>query len=846
MTHAALPGRPPNWLLHDQVVVRTTGFPYEVVEELTLPRTAADVDAVLAAERAAEAHREVLLREAFPEAVRAVAGDRAAGRLLSKQRSAVGRWCPVSAPELAPGDGLADRLREWNRLLAVVAGLAELAEAEHPAELALCRERLRARAADPLLQDAILLLSPAFHDSLRKYAGGPGTPRDGWQVERRLAAYLQRLAAKNETNSHFGPVNYGRLDPALPDEVRVERDPSLVTRTVFAAARLADAVTAAVQADPRMRPHLRPRRSVAHRFEDGRAVHTGTGRAATLTPADARLLGAADGTGSVLDLAASLGEPWPSVAARVAALVHRRLLSFAPPAGPDTAHPLDAVTAWLDGLPAHHDGDAEHAVREWRATAEELADLVAGCAAVPRTEATAALRRLEERYEELSGESARRGAGVMYADRTLVFEECRGDLARFELGGAVARRTGDSLVPVLELWRTAALLRGHDQRRQARRILDALAPGGDVPLLRYLRSATGTASDDGPDGGTALGRFEDSLRGLLDGHGDAPHVELDPGRLAALSAAALGEIADAATGARHPAFTSVDLLLAAASEKDLAEGRFRIVVGEGHAPALVSVFPTDHFRREGGDPDRVAALLAKVFADAGVRVGQVLIGRHTKIFPYRLADTLVELRPHLPGPGAVPAAALRVCRDGGGVTLYDHDGPLLLHPQLRRAPGFDPFAPFTLPAVEDHPVTLPGHTPRITVGGVVYQRERWQVPGLPWDGAIGGWALLRAAREWRARSGMPEQVYYRTPEEPKPLLLDFTSRHLVELFHRHVARSAGPVTVSEMLPAPGELWLPGRDGRHTFELRAFAVHPGSAGAATGGPGWRVHRAEPAA
>ncbi|GAA1257124.1 hypothetical protein GCM10009677_04270 [Sphaerisporangium rubeum] len=844
MTHA-LP-RPAPWSLLDHLVVRTTGFPYEAVEELRLPASAEAIDAVLAAERAAGEHRATLLRDTFPAAVRAAAGDKAAGRLLSRQRAAVGRFRPVAVPEAygaaVPTEALTEALTEWNRLLAVTAELAERAEAAHPAELALCGERLRAVAADPRLQDAILLLSPAFHDSLRKYAAG--SAKDARQVERRLAAYLQRLAAKNETNSHYGPVNHGRLDPGLTAPLRVVRDPSRVTRTVFAAARLADALTAAVHADPRMRPHLRPRRSVAFQVADGRATHTGTGRAVALSPEDVRLIEAADGTRGVAELAADLGEPWTSVAARVAALVHRRLLVFAPPAAPDTAYPLAAVAGWLASCPQAVDDDADQAVKEWSSTAQELTGLVAACAAEPRTTAMTALRRLEERYEELSGEAARRGGGTMYADRTLVFEECRGDLARFELGGGTARRVGDDLVPVIELWRTAALLRSHDQRRQARRVLDALTPRGDVPLLRYLRSATAAVPDGGPVGGpvdgtvggtedTALAGFGRALRGLLDGHGDAPHVELAPERLAAVSAGALAAIDDVS----HPSFTSVDLMLAADGPEAAAEGRFRLVVGEGHAPALLSVFPTDHFRRESGDPDRVAALLAKVFADAGVRVGQVLIGRGTKIFPYRLADTLIELRPHLPGPGGVPAAALRVRADGHGVALYDDDGPLLLHPQLRRAPGFDPFAPFTLPAVEDHPVTLPEHTPRITVGGVVYQRERWRVPGLPWDAGLGGWGLLRAAREWRARSGMPEQVYYRTPEEPKPLLLDFTSRHLVELFHRHVARGAGPVTVSEMLPAPDDLWLTGPDGRHTMELRAFAVHPGGAGAT----GWRLHR-----
>ncbi|GII88984.1 hypothetical protein Ssi03_69740 [Sphaerisporangium siamense] len=966
-----------SWLLHDHLVVRTAGFPYEALEEVRLPDTAAGVDAVLAAERAAEAHREHLLREAFPEAVRAAReAEPAAGRLLSKQRAAVGRRVPAPRAESAPGAELAAALVEWNRLLAEAAELATRASAAHEAELARCSARLKARAGDPLLRDAVLLLSPAFHEGLRKYAASPsGQNRENRQIERRLVTYLQRLAAKNETNSHFGPVNYGTLNPDLPAAARVERDPSAVTRTVFASARLAEAISDGVRADPRMRGHLRPRPSLTHRFAGDRAVSQITGAATALDPVDARLITLSATGLTVRELARELSrettqetrppepepertrltqvetEPTPvtepetertrlpqaesdraqlaqteaertpateeagrtsggaargvleDVVGRVEALVRRRLLTYAPLAAPDTARPLDAVIAWLDAVADQDPGkDGEEAVREWRATAAELASLVEACGAESRAEGVAAARELEERYEALTGEAARRGAGRMYVDRTLVFEECRGDLTRFELGGPVTRRVGDGLVPVLELWRTAALLRHHDQQVRARRVLDTVAPQGEAPLLAYLRAATaghganrhgdatranrhgdgsGTdrqddatrgagrdeltygdrhggltpaeqrddltraGGDAAPGGaGTALARFEGLVRGLLEGREGESHVELRAEEIIALAARAREMLADVPVpGADLPAFTSVDLLIAARDERALAEGDFRIVVGEGHAPALLSVFPTDHFRREEGRPDRIAALMEKVFADAGVRVAQVLIGRGTKIFPYRVADTLVELRPHLPAAGgAVPASALRVRRDGAGVALCDEDGPLLLHPQLKRAPGFDPLAAFTLPAVEDHPFTLPGHTPRLTVGGVVYQRERWQAPGLPWDADLAGWSLVRAAREWRARAGMPEQVYYRTPEEPKPLLLDFSSRHLIEVFHRHVARTAGPVTVTEMLPSPEGVWLPAPDGRHTFELRAFAIHPG--GDATA-PAWRLHRGSPA-
>ncbi len=830
------------WLLHDQLVVRTTGFPYEVLEELRLPRTAAALDALLDAGQRIEEHRERLLREVFPVAVRILRGDPAATRRLSKQRSAVGRRRPVADPGTGAAAGPAKALREWNRLLAEADALVRRAERTHLGELAGHRERLHALASDPRVRDAALLLSPAFAEGLERYArsafdrGADGAGgRDSRRIELRFASYLQRLAAKNETNSFYGPVNYGRLVPGSAQAMRIERDPALVSRTVFATARLAEAVTTAIQADPRMRPHLRPRRSTGHRTDEaGATVNTATGRTVELNPEDARLVAAADGIRNVRELGRLLGEPWQVVADRFAELVRRGLLAVAPPAAPDTAFPLDALAERLAGLP-----DADGAVREWRAVVAELADLVAQCDTRPRDAGAAALRKLEERYEELAGEQARRGAGRMYADRTLVFEESRGDLARFDLGGRPARAIGDGLAPVLDLWRTAALLRRHDQRLAARRLLDASGAGADgLPLLGYLRAAA-TTPDPGPAFGAvpALERLDAGLRELVAGRSDGRRAELPPGELAELAARLGEEFPKARADAGCPVFSSVDVMIAAESQQALEKGEFRIVVGEAHAPALLSVFPTDHFRRADGGDDPVAALLNRVFGAAGVRVGQVLIGRNTKIFPYRLGDPLVELRPHLPGTaGALPAAELRVRRSGAGVALFDDEGPLLLHPQLRPAAGFDPLAPLALPAVEDHPVVLPGHTPRVTVGGVVYQRERWQVPGLPWDAALGGWALMRAAREWHRRCGMPEQVYYRTPEEPKPMLLDFASRHLTEVFHRHVARSTGPVTVSEMLPGPGELWLPGSEGRHTFELRAFAVHDG-------GPdgGWRVHR-----
>jgi hypothetical protein len=73
----------------------------------------------------------------------------------------------------------------------------------------------------------------------------------------------------------------------------------------------------------------------------------------------------------------------------------------------------------------------------------------------------------------------------------------------------------------------------------------------------------------------------------------------------------------------------------------------------------------------------------------------------------------------------------------------------------------------------------------------------------------------------RRSLGAPPEVFVTISGEPKPLLLDFASYFLVEAVARLLRREPpqSRVCMSEMLPAPAELWLEGDDGRRTFELR---------------------------
>jgi hypothetical protein len=88
---------------------------------------------------------------------------------------------------------------------------------------------------------------------------------------------------------------------------------------------------------------------------------------------------------------------------------------------------------------------------------------------------------------------------------------------------------------------------------------------------------------------------------------------------------------------------------------------------------------------------------------------------------------------------------------------------------------------------------------------------------------------LRAANDW------PRFVYIRPTEQAlrrsgaegrdkdtKPVFIDLESYLFLEIFHRWLSK-AGELEITEMLPAPDDLWWQEADGRRTFELRTLIV-----------------------
>jgi hypothetical protein len=798
------------WELNEDAAFRVTGFPFELVDLLRTTAASERLRGLSELDRLADGCRDDLLGRVFPAAVgRARTPDQR--RWLSRARREVGRGrAPGDCPEPADAE-LTECLARWSTAAAAVAGAEAAVRAAWVTDASAVSAALRAACGDPRLIDALQRMSGSVAAQLDRYQREPAG-KSARATERRLALYLQRLATKNETNSFFGPVGRARLGRAEGERLRLRGEVGAGDPVVFATVRLAQGLGDVVTRHDVGRLHtpVRPHpMAVVGDLAD---------------PDERRVFAAADGHRSVAEIATATGlDDGTALAAadRLAAGGRALLGLVVGPAGED---PLSEVERDLRRLPP---GDA---VRSW------CEGEIAGLRTVlgrPDLDWPDRLAAVERRWSGATGLAPQQAAGRMYADRTLLFEERPSSLL-LELGPTLRDEIAAALSPVLDLWAVVA----EERRDRARAALASLFernwPDRDcVPLRTYLAAAarlarSGGPGDDRPDPpGRALRVMAEEIRRQREAGADV--VRLSAGRLRQL----VGE-----PGER--AFSSVDVLIGAPDVDAVNAGRYRLVLGECHAPELLSVFPTDYFQRARARATVTArtAWWRDAIALPGERLAYIVNARQTKIFGYPAAAVPIELRPTRSQAGAVAARDVRVRRCGGSFALHDQDGPLTLLPALHTAPGFDPLLPFSLPPVESVALGEGDRVPRIEIDRICVQRAKAVVTVPPEiERATGADRALLAWR-WGARLGLGERVFVRSAAERKPVYIDFASPPLVDILVR-MGSGGGALQLSELLPGTDELWLAGADGRHSAELRMLAARrPGTGGSpgATGAIG----------
>jgi len=699
-------------------------------------------------------------------------------------------------------------------------------------------EQIRRIARDPAFREAVAWQNRALiADCVDKAAAGEPRNVRGRNHESAIASYWQRYCVKNDTIGFFGPVGWAHWST---DEAatRVTPGPGLLARrTTYLEVWAVDAVAAALEQDPQLRPWLSPRQ--VNSFDlVGRTLHRSSRPPVLLTDAEAELVGLCDGVRTARQIADEIlwsGHPElrveQDVLDQLVTMRERGLLHLGLEVA-ISAHPERELLERLDRV-----GDP--AVRE-----EVLArvgqllharDAVAE-AAGDQTELVAALGRAAGVFEEIAEVRAARRPGQTYAGRTILYEDTVRDV-EVHFGAAVL----DAMAPPLALLLQSARWFVAEAAREYRKVFDEAydvvrARSGDAPVslaavvaaatpqlffsLRQLPPPVAKVVEE------LQRRWQEILRPFPDSHCHQVRAEDIAERVAELFAAP--DPAWAAAVHHAP-----DLMIAADGPAAVARGDFLLVLGELHLAS--NTVESRLFVEQHEDP---SWLFRADEADHRDRRVYLSPPKHWQAVNSRTYPpsallspryTYWSLHPDAGGtPGKpLPAARLVVERADGRLGVRTRDGArrfdlLEVVGELLSAATVNGFKPLP-PAA---------HRPRIAIDRLVLARESWTL-----DATDLRWAYLKkepdrflAARAWRAGLGLPERAFYKVPVEDKPVFVDFTSLVLVNLFAKAVRRTAEAqqttFTVSEMLPDVGQTWLTDGDGAgYTAEVRIVAVDP---------------------
>ncbi|MES2743634.1 MAG: lantibiotic dehydratase [Pseudomonadota bacterium] len=810
------------------VCVRSAGFAFEPAARLGVLTQSAGLrryEALWAERLALETELTVLTQVRAPAAL---------ANLERKLR----RGGPLQVSELAetlrgPGAALLERRA---RVLAQLADCRHSLEVDFHTQLDQARRQLLDLLATPAVREALLLSNS---EALKRIDAlvGRGTERIDRRARQRLRLgwkYVQRLCARSDSVSFFGPLAWGRFSDADGAALSVEQGlPWLARRNTSFKHWVVSGLAAAMAADPALREQL-PLALAAGCHVESNVLYDAAGQSEPLDKLGvalfAALAGAPRGRLSRAALLACLMAHGFD-GARVQALLARWQARAVLVAGFDLASGA--------GEPMPHLRQQLRALALPAQLAAPWLDLLAKLDALRAEFAGGALDVRIRVLEDLA--TLLRGAGVdpapvqcgTSAGRLPVYEDCARDL-HVVLGGGLACQLKAELEPVWPLysWLVGAVaVRLHDRYlacwRQARG-----DEGGQLDFLCFA------ARLERPDiGAVVQAEVREMVRRgwthILAGRHEVHEVALDGARLGRLLAwLEMEEPRAAAFPAPGKSIHSLDFMLAARDVAAVGRGEYRIVIDAWH-PGVHTL------SQSAAQPfcpyaqpiqDELQAALAPrtvVAADPSEH------DRRSGIGWLEVPALVAVPSPH----GAAPEASALALSAARAVVLL-RDG-VLTYRDLER--GIEQDLLTVMPgAARRVCFALAGEVGgqveprRLVLGRIVLKRQTWQVEGaeLPGQGGPGEHLdSYLAWRRWGARRGLPRHVFVEYDSGRKPLYVDFCNPLALDLL-ASVAKTRPTLRFSEMRPAPDELWLSDTGGHYCSAFRTSHVGPARAPPAT--------------
>lgn len=785
-----------------------SGVPFEALENLVTPQAIAlarqviereDVNAraIDDAENFFRSRERLLEADVYHEL-------RLATRLHRPPAAFAGTQPPVFTNYAATSAAVAASYRELDDALTdeVQPARAALLQASRqflPAYLVFGAENVRGFLTDELAAANEAL--PVRNNAARK-------------VEQSALLYLQRVAAKNDTFSRFGPSSWGRSDHTIRG-AHFKISPGIARNETFPERWTAHAFAAAVNADAESFVHFCPRPNPNGILMGDRFVFADSGEAAALSTENLALLRQCDGTKFV----AELGE------AGVRELVEQNVLL----AGLEVPALEPFAFARLRDDLARWQPSAARSC--WLTLAEALLQLAADFAG---EQEPARRREMLGRARSQFGSigEGKTGQRSLYSAINPIAEECF-RASEFVLEQLILDEVAVDAEPWIDFWRDSFAFVASRVAGGLRMILEkAPTRNGALPLPAFLRvceMAKLPLTGPGLVGLSVMAFQEIKAAFHLRMQ---PHVALDEYEL---TAADCHLVRDNFQYEKFDEFTypSGDFQLAASSVDAIARGEYRWILSELHPPAALL-----HHAGYWSCPDKrtLDSALTSI-AGRSFHFGFFAADftAHTTV---RAFDAMPELTTFVAPQRAnpkwkqFPPAHTEVYLDEKTNDV-----------RLRHATTHEDLGSFArnwIIPLGFHPFQfgMSPQMPRLRCGRVIVQRRAWTIAAS--ELAAGKYQgvsreLVVAIERLRAARNLPRYVYIRPTEQSlrrsgaegrdkdtKPVFIDLESYLFIEIFHRWLTK-AGELEVTEMLPAPDDLWWREPDGRRTFELRTLIV-----------------------
>jgi hypothetical protein len=637
--------------------------------------------------------------------------------------------------------------------------------------------------------------------------------------ERHLLLYLQRICAKNDTLSEFGPEGWGMIEGGLRG-LKLAPLTGIAERETFLERWTAHGVAAALNSDPEIRVELSPRLHPNGLIAGDQFVFTDTAETIPLEPKTVEILLRCDGATP----AYSFGEE----IAALEQLAAQNMIRWEVEVPALKPHAFDVLISdilrWRDSP-----------VRaRWLELLQPIAALPPKFAQAKETASRAEIMDEARRQLESLGAARETSDRFLYSASNPIGEECFRE-CHFSIGEDLINEVAGDAEPWIDLWRDNYAFVASRVATGLRALFEkAPLQNGTLPLPAFLRHCemlkmplTGPAMV-----GLAHMAFQEVKAAFRERMRDRPEAEEWE-----LTADDCHFIRQNFQYEKFDEFTypSADLQLGARSVEAVARGEYRWILAELHPPVALL-----HHGFYWSCPDKAAlgnALAQTTKGCPSFHFG-FFAADFTATTTVRMLDAIPErisfVAPQRGDPRwrTIPPSEIEVYVEekNGDICLRTHGSREYLGSFARAwviPLGFHPF----------HFGRAP-HMPRLRCGRIIVQRRSWTVTFEelgPGDYTGISRDLVLALERLRAEKEWPRYVYIRPSEQAlrrsgaegrdkdtKPVFVDFESYLFLEIFHRWLTK-AGELEVSEMLPDPDDLLWQEPDGRRTFELRTQIV-----------------------